>query len=161
MWPNPQFPADFVTFTEEIFNGKLHFLCSVLYFIQKPAANQITSFYMKYATGLMKWVMKLDQDLKDYLDQNKVHAHDDMPIRIIEIRRLSIIKPLHLLFNNFVKQGDLQYLQRISCFRRYTGFQTLLLKCPNTEFLWAVFSRIWTDYGNLLQISVFSTNTKK
>ena len=29
MWPNPQFPADLVTFTEEIFNGKLHFLCRV------------------------------------------------------------------------------------------------------------------------------------
>ena len=28
MWPNPQFPADLVTFTEEIFNGKLHF-CAV------------------------------------------------------------------------------------------------------------------------------------
>ena len=26
MWPNPQFPANLVTFTEEIFNGKLHFL---------------------------------------------------------------------------------------------------------------------------------------
>ena len=26
MWPNPQFPADLVTFTEEILNGKLHFL---------------------------------------------------------------------------------------------------------------------------------------
>ena len=26
--PNPQFPADLVTLTEEIFNGKLHFLCS-------------------------------------------------------------------------------------------------------------------------------------
>ena len=25
MWPNPQFPADLVTFTEEIFNVKLHF----------------------------------------------------------------------------------------------------------------------------------------
>ena len=25
MWPNPQFPADLVTFTEEIRNGKLHF----------------------------------------------------------------------------------------------------------------------------------------
>ena len=25
---NPQFPADLVTFTEEILNGKLHFLCS-------------------------------------------------------------------------------------------------------------------------------------
>ena len=31
MWPNPQFPADLVTFTEEILNGKLHFLCSVEY----------------------------------------------------------------------------------------------------------------------------------
>ena len=29
MCPNPQFPADLVTFTEEILNGKLHFLCSV------------------------------------------------------------------------------------------------------------------------------------
>ena len=29
MWPNPQVPADLVTFTEEIINGKLHFLCSV------------------------------------------------------------------------------------------------------------------------------------
>ena len=30
MWPNLQFPADFDTFTEEILNGKLHFLCSDL-----------------------------------------------------------------------------------------------------------------------------------
>ena len=28
-WPNSQFPADLVTFTEEIHNGKLHFLCTV------------------------------------------------------------------------------------------------------------------------------------
>ena len=28
MWPNPQKPADFVTFTEDIINGKLCFLCS-------------------------------------------------------------------------------------------------------------------------------------
>ena len=28
MWPNPQFPADWVTFTEKTLNGKLHFLCS-------------------------------------------------------------------------------------------------------------------------------------
>ena len=35
MWPNPQFPADLVTFTEEIFNGKLHFSCSVLSSNQK------------------------------------------------------------------------------------------------------------------------------
>ena len=29
MSPNPQEPADLATFTEEILNGKLHFLCSV------------------------------------------------------------------------------------------------------------------------------------
>ena len=29
MWPNLQFPADLVTFTEQILNRKLHFLCSV------------------------------------------------------------------------------------------------------------------------------------
>ena len=28
MWPNSQFPADLVTFTEETVNGKLHFLGS-------------------------------------------------------------------------------------------------------------------------------------
>ena len=28
MWPNSQFPADLVTFTEEILNKKLYFLCS-------------------------------------------------------------------------------------------------------------------------------------
>ena len=29
MWPNPQENADLVIFTEEILNGKLHFLCNV------------------------------------------------------------------------------------------------------------------------------------
>ena len=28
MWPNQQETADLVTFTEEILNGKLNFLCS-------------------------------------------------------------------------------------------------------------------------------------
>ena len=28
MWPIPQFPANLVIFTEEVFNDKLHFLCS-------------------------------------------------------------------------------------------------------------------------------------
>ena len=31
MWPNP-FPADLATFTEEIRNGKLDFLCSAYLF---------------------------------------------------------------------------------------------------------------------------------
>ena len=31
MWPNPQETADLVTFTEEILNEKLDFLCRVYY----------------------------------------------------------------------------------------------------------------------------------
>ena len=34
MQPNPQFPANLVIFTEETFNGKLYFLCSVIYLNQ-------------------------------------------------------------------------------------------------------------------------------
>ena len=30
MWSNPQFPEDLVTFTEEMLNGKVDFLFSVL-----------------------------------------------------------------------------------------------------------------------------------
>ena len=33
MWPNRQFPADLVTITGEILNGKLDFLCSVSYLV--------------------------------------------------------------------------------------------------------------------------------
>ena len=29
MWPNPQFLADLVTFTDDILHGKLYFLCSM------------------------------------------------------------------------------------------------------------------------------------
>ena len=40
MLPNLQNTMDMVTFTEEIFNGKLHFLCSGLYaHMQRPTAK--------------------------------------------------------------------------------------------------------------------------
>ena len=39
MRPNPQFPADLVTFAEKILNGKLHFLCSVSQEIDKTTEN--------------------------------------------------------------------------------------------------------------------------
>ena len=51
MWPNPQFPADLVTFTEEILNGKLHFLCSVY-------DTQLTFTYLKLT------VEKLEKGVK-------------------------------------------------------------------------------------------------
>ena len=47
MWPNAQFPADFVKFTEEIFNGNIHFLRnantsqSEWHFLNLSAVNQV------------------------------------------------------------------------------------------------------------------------
>ena len=41
MLPNPQFPADLVTFTEEILNGKLHFFCSVKYALVRKLPESI------------------------------------------------------------------------------------------------------------------------
>ena len=35
MWPKPQFPMDSVTFTEEIFNGKLNFFVQCVSFVFK------------------------------------------------------------------------------------------------------------------------------
>ena len=39
MSPNPQETEDLVTFTEEILNGKLYFLCSVTYFAARAFAR--------------------------------------------------------------------------------------------------------------------------
>ena len=52
MWPNPQFPTALVTFTEEIRNRKLQFLCS-------PSRNK------DIARASLK---RLNFGLKDVLD---------------------------------------------------------------------------------------------
>ena len=45
MWPNPQFPADLVTFAEEILNGKLRYLRSV-YFSERLNNFQVLHLYL-------------------------------------------------------------------------------------------------------------------
>ena len=50
MCPNPQETVDFVTFTKEILNGTLHFLCSVITQYYIPClglSNRKTSFTSK------------------------------------------------------------------------------------------------------------------
>ena len=51
MWPNPQFPADLVTFTEEIINGKLHFLCIVNVHGRCSTAVIVIVYYCKYTSS--------------------------------------------------------------------------------------------------------------
>ena len=51
MWSNPQFPVDLVTITEEIFNGKLHFLCSVLQCWSKVLTINSLTFWAEKMYG--------------------------------------------------------------------------------------------------------------
>ena len=44
MRTNPQFPMDLVTFTEEILNGELHFLCSEMGLITCIGISHIKIF---------------------------------------------------------------------------------------------------------------------
>ena len=53
MWPNPPFPADLVTFTEEILNGKLHFLCSKTLIVKR-------SFWDKFQFGIRFYIFEKD-----------------------------------------------------------------------------------------------------
>ena len=61
MWPNPQFLADLVTFTEEILNGKLHFLCNA-----KEIFKHVTEIREKFAFFIRrcKW------------NESKFHSQD-------------------------------------------------------------------------------------
>ena len=48
MWPNPQKIADLVTFTEEIFDGNIHFLYSIKLYLEALKLSKSTSMKTKY-----------------------------------------------------------------------------------------------------------------
>ena len=74
MWPNPQFPADLITFTENIFNGRLHVFvqCNVKGMqSSKNFLNQFENFKSKLKpSGLlylqeMHSIIDYEKKLKD------------------------------------------------------------------------------------------------
>ena len=54
MWSNPQIPADLVKFTEEIINGKLHFLCSVRFLQVHKYFLQIFKILLLLCSAFLK-----------------------------------------------------------------------------------------------------------
>ena len=54
MWPNPQETADLVTFTEEILNGKLHFLCSKTWTLDN---SEFTKYFRTVECNFLKQLM--------------------------------------------------------------------------------------------------------
>ena len=53
MQPNSQETADLVAFTEEIRNGKLHFLCSALITVGTLECNISTTFHSSFSCCYM------------------------------------------------------------------------------------------------------------
>ena len=72
MWANPQFPAELVTFTEEILNGKLHFLCSV-----RISSPNFWSFFKFEKTPtifeltfpIFEWIIPMSNYLYQFLNE--------------------------------------------------------------------------------------------
>ena len=77
MWPNLQFPADLVTFAEEILDGKLPFLCSSRSRYD-PSSKANFNFVINKISGmyLLNSTLCLDADLgerEDYPTRNLNH----------------------------------------------------------------------------------------
>ena len=75
MWPNLQETADLVTFTEEILNGKLHFLCSVS---QNDHTGQIKTTYIQLKEYSAKMyedyaLLRNNQGFESELERPKVN----------------------------------------------------------------------------------------
>ena len=64
MWPNSQFPADLVTSTGEIFNGKFYFLCSKRYRVTKTkqlvAAVILWQRIQKFTDNSYLWIKSVE-----------------------------------------------------------------------------------------------------
>ena len=72
MWPNTQFAADSVTFTEEILNGKFHFLCSACTSADHDFSKVL---YRKLVTSVTRIV---DEDM----NVTKIKCLDCMSLKI-------------------------------------------------------------------------------
>ena len=57
MWPNPQETAALVIFTEETFNGKLHFLCNVGFCVSRAELWIVLIIYFSKPTDYTSNIM--------------------------------------------------------------------------------------------------------
>ena len=77
MWPNPQFPAALIIFTEEILNGKLHFLRSEKFLARWYL---LELFFMKIANALHTFFNDCRYKLCFGIDVNKTSESKELNI---------------------------------------------------------------------------------
>ena len=72
-----------------------------------------------------------------------------------------LFKPLIIFIKSSILdvwQGS-EYASRITLYHQI--HQTLREKCPYSELFWSVFSRIWTEYGDIQSISPHSVRMRE
>ena len=127
MWPNPQFPADLVTFPEEILNGKLHFLCCAIWDHLHNLKN------VKSIHGVVLHLVKLRSSTSSFLHK----------VTFLLLHLLRYL--LHLLdwINGPKTRKRSQISKRYKSFRIYLQqvFSFELICCRNHVTVWSDFLR--------------------
>ena len=127
MWPNPQFPADLVTFPEEILNGKLHFLCCAIWDHLHSLKN------VKSIHGVVLHLVKLRSSISSFLHK----------VTLLLLHLLRYL--LHLLdwINGPKTRKRSQISKRYKSFRIYLQqvFSFELICCRNHVTVWSDFLR--------------------
>ena len=127
MWPNPQFPADLVTFPEEILNGKLHFLCCAIWDHLHNLKN------VKSIHGVVLHLVKLRSSISSFLHK----------VTLLLLHLLRYL--LHVLdwINGPKTRKRSQISKRYKSFRIYLQqvFSFELICCRNHVTVWSDFLR--------------------
>ena len=125
MWPNPQLPADLVTFTEEILNAKLQFLYSIWKWRFKNVGIRFKIISFQYPWG--KW-----------LDGGITHVLKLIPLHIIT-QNLGNNSLFHsILYINLKKTRQFtKYYQKI--FSKWSSNLSVLPRTSSTttsQIIW-------------------------
>ena len=131
MWPNSQFPADLVTFTEEILNGKLHILCSVFTcFLEKWWLSFLffTNWQVDIYNDLTNWGVLLDNWLS-------WEVHLNLFLVVPEHQNSWKNKPVLIFWNMTLEKSSLLWRVFIQRERRlesisFMKYRMLCISCP-------------------------------
>ena len=137
MWPKPQFSwyvtaqkketKDLVTFTEEILNGKLHFLCSEIYgtwtsyfcpslsliqFSHGTFWNVRTTFFIFVVLSFFSLILTKDSSILSCVSKSIFPYQPPFQISIIliPVQLFSTFYPSSPLFRFLELVGNLEYL---------------------------------------------------
>ena len=110
MWPILQFPMALITFTGEILNGKLHFLCSVCY-TYTPSSSTVglllhLQYYQKWEHMILKMWLKSKLFLWQFTEKKK------------RIRNFTFLK--YSFFKKRSSTANLKKLSSNTLFRLHT-----------------------------------------